>query len=241
MINPLLEIPKKTRNEKLKYFKQFDIVRRGLEIPDNVCILAPGINAITEGAYEKITAPYIISVNYGVAAPIKNKRPDAWLVTDCNCVRSTWFDVMNKMYDGIRIFSTPVCACAVNCPLSYKTNKFYSLQLHPEILGGGNVFHPSNDFPDYTPLPTVFRPDITCVGTALRIAQLNGVKRIELCGVDMGNLYFDGEHRYPANLERTAYDDCMKRLDSAIKWIKSQDIEVVTLSTTGLEEPVRCY
>ena len=241
MINPLYEIPKKKRNEKLKYFKQFDIVQRGLKMPDSVCILAPGINAITEGAYEKITAPYIIAVNYGAAAPLKNRQPDVWLVTDCNCIRSSWFKPINDKYNGIRCFAATVCACSVPNPQPYERNKFYSLQLYPEILGGGNVFHPSDDFPEYTPLEGVFRPDITCVGTAIRIAHLNGVKVIELCGVDMGNLYFDGGYRYPASPERTAPDDCMKRLDSAIKWMKSQNIKVVTLSTTALEEPEKCF
>jgi len=221
----MLRMPKDVRHRKEEYFRNFDIVQRAFKMSEKVCVLAPGLNAAVESAYEHITADFIIAVNGAALIPL-DKKIDMWLVTDNECLRARWFEEADKRFEGIKCFSTWVCNVALPMPYICNMDKFYTVSMYGRARLDGITF---------IPLPNKFRPDITVVGTAMRIAQLCGAKCIELCGVDMfGDLYYDGRSRHlPQYADKPL--DSRDRLDSAIRWMREQGVEIESLSTTALE------
>lgn len=226
----LPEIPRKVRRAKYEYFNQFDIIKRRFKMPERVCVLAPGFNAGVdqENAYERITADFVIAV--GCAAEIPGVKIDMWLVTDDLCVSvAVWFRRISKSLpkDVIKCFSNWLCAVALPVPYICNRDKFYTVTMHSKAELDGVT---------YIPINGIFRADITVSGTAMRIAQLCGAKYIELCGVDMfGNRYYNGEDRKLPAYENKPLDS-RDRLDSAIRWMREQGVEIVSLSTTALKE-----
>lgn len=224
------------------HFAQFDMFKRGHKVPERVCILGPGINAANEDAYKKITADYIIAVNYAVlisqCEAVKDKWPtgkniDAWLVCEYDVDAVPWFKKMFKILDVRRYFSTNTCVGVVDIPHPWGDDGLYTFALANRAMKT-RVFNPDECRNGR------FHPDTTVVGVAASVAVALGAKHVELCGCDlMGNTYYDDTHRNLPQYTDVPHPNA-DRLDSCLSYlVNKQDIEIVTLSSTILESPKR--
>jgi len=223
---PVRRIESTQHRDDRKYYEKFDILARNHKVPERVCILGPGVNAAIEDAYRKITADYIIAVNYAVLIDKHKKWPplckiDAWCIMAYDVEAVPWFKKMFPLLKLRRYFSTNTCIDVVGIPLPWDDDEFYTFTLDKRYT--------KTD--DYSPARGHFQPSTTVIGIAASIAYICGAKCIELCGCDLfGDTYYDNTKR---GLPNTIHVDC-GRLDSLLKHLKGQGVEIVSLSTTAL-------
>lgn len=227
----------RSEREEARYWEQFDIQRRGHKVPERVCILAPGINAAKEDAYERITADYIIAVNYAALIPEysvinwpKNKKINAWCVAEFIPSTVKWFERGCREFKGIMYFTIRTCMGGrIGIPHPWGDRFFTFRRCGTHIARESQIYDPTIEGP--------FHPLTTGVGIAACVAKECGAKYIELCGVDMfGNLYFDGSERGFPQLANAEIPHCTM-LDSCLAYLVNRGVEIVTLSTTALEVP----
>ena len=233
---PVRRIESEQHKKDRAYYETFDIIKRKHKVPERVCILGPGVNAANEDAYKKITADYIIAVNYAVlisqSEALKNKWPlnreiDAWCIMAYDVEAVPWFKKMFPLLKLRRYFSTNTCIDVVGIPLPWNDDEFYTMNLAKRYV--------KTD--DYDPARGKFQPSTTVIGVAASVAYECGAKYIELCGCDLfGNIYYDNTKRGLDKWADAPHVDC-KRLESLLKYLEGQGLKIVSLSTTALDIP----
>lgn len=219
---------------------EFDIFKRGHTVPENVCILGPGINAMKTRAYNRITADEIIAINYAVLikrflaeSPLievwpSDKEIDSWCVCEFDIDAVPWFKKMFAILEVRRYFSTNTCVGVVNIPTPWDDDQLYTYQVAKKAMRSR----------EYDPAEGLFHPDTTAIGVACCLAVELGAKRLELCGCDLfGNTYYDGTTRGQPQFNDAPIPNA-DRLDSCLRYlVDKRGIEIVTLSETALLTP----
>ena len=221
-----------------------DIFATPLRLPEKVCVLAPGPNGIDQ--YQRITI-FTIAVNYGVAVPLLRawdtdpklvdpvmdyvRQAEMWVVADWWGVKTDWFPNADKLYRGVRCFSENLIS---KRPTDAKpadwSFRFTDGKKCVKPLGSGT----------YSPHKSELRPDGTSSCIAIEIAARFGAKEIAVCGVDFrGEEYFDGRKGCFQMYDRTGPWAFLPFANSLIAWVKSQGIDIYSLSETELDLEVR--
>jgi hypothetical protein len=200
-------------------------------LPEKVCILAPGPNG--KSAWEHIDCP-VIAINYAVYIDLPNPqphRPGMWLQADWWGIKTDWFAKADKEYTGVRIFSDSMISKrpsdAIPADWSFRFTPGTECVLP---LGSGQyMYHPRELRPDGTS---------SCIG--MELAARFGAKEIAVCGVDFrGERYYNGRTGCFQKYDRKGVWAYLPFANSLIKWIKSQGVDIYSLSETALDLEVR--
>jgi hypothetical protein len=199
-----------------------DILECGFIFPEKVTILAPGPNGISH--WNEIDG-YVI----GVSRAIQTGIPlSAWLVSDWWAVKTDWFNPCDEAYNGVRIFSDGVLVMR-SSEMPKPDYRFALVRVRDDKeFRIGDLYN--------GPINGKIRPDGTVSASAVELAARLGAREIALCGVDMhGDKYFDGKIAKSVTCSHEgAWSFCVL-FNSLIKWVKSQGINIYSLSETALE------
>jgi hypothetical protein len=195
-----------------------DIFDVGLELPEHVCIAAPGLNGV--GNYHKIGDTFTIGVNYGVSLPI---HLDLWLHGDWWGIGKDWFERCDTGYWGRRAF---VLGLAERCRTWGDDDLTFTLVSRDEPTPGFHLEHKKK-----------FRPDETSVGIAIDLACRFGAREIDLIGVDMkDDLYWDGMVSTCNHCDRSdGVWPFAEMLMDVVRFYEGQGVRFRSLSKTALE------
>jgi len=197
-----------------------DIFKSGYELPQHVCILAPGLNGA--GNYDKIGPVYTIAVNYGITIPV---HIDAWLVADWWGIQKGWFPKADAGWTGQRLFSVGL---AEHCNFWKDTDITFELVKRRAVKRGYAE--------ERATLTNRFRPDETSVGIAIDLSYRFGARHIDLIGVDMqGYDYYDGTKSTCESCDRTGTWLFCEMLNDVIKWHQERGVVFRSHSPTALK------
>lgn len=220
--------------------KPKNIFTDGFKLPEKVCVLAPGPNGKAQWA--RIDCP-VIAVNYAVHIELPThlpetidktipRIPEMWMIADWWGIKTDWFPPVDKTYRGIRIFSENMIkkrpSGAIVADWSFQFTRGWNCQLP---LGSGA----------YTMHPRELRPNATSSCIAIELAARFGAKEIAVCGVDFfGKKYYNNREGCFTQFDRTGpWVQYLPFANSLMAWIKSQGIDIYSLSETELDLEVR--
>ena len=204
--------------------KPKDIFKCEFQLPEQVCVLAPGPNG--ESEWSRINC-FTIAVNYAVNIGIANM----WVVADWWGIKTDWFQDADQNYRGIRCFSHNLISKRPkdSIPADWSFH-FTDGKQCVKPLGSGR----------YSPHPSELRPDGTSSCIAIEMAARFGAREIAVCGVDFkGETYFNGRKGCFQMFDRNGPWAYLPFANSLIAWVKEQGIDIYSLSKTELELEVR--
>ena len=194
-----------------------NIFESGFELPERVCILAPGPSG--RAHYREIPGGFLV-IAVAKAVLIPGISADIWMM---NHADQPWYQEADAWFEGIRIFGDEAAAKRPDCSNAGPHYYFEPEDepLMPEMTNG---------------IDGVVRLGGSITGCALQIAYNFGARQILLCGADMsGDGYWDGTlNSVVAHGETWS---TIERLNPLIRWMKEKGVNVETLSPTKLDVP----
>jgi len=201
-----------------------DVHRNLWKMPDTVYLLASGPNG--RDCYKDVPADaYVIAVNGAVVIPWTQEsarfKVAVWVCADWEVILKDFWNNAFENFEGKRVFSSFII----------------------ERTGTKDVLHffirDSYNEEPYVPDELGFRVGGTVSSTALEIAWLCGARRVIMIGADMaGDFHFDGSGGTGDSRHGDKWQ-CCDGCDSIIRFLKSEGLEILTLSDTRLREPKR--